>query len=119
MERMLAAHRAELHIVDLPHPEGGWQEARRQKVTELLGQYPGSWCPDQYHNPDNVAAYGPLADELADQLGDVDILVCAVGTGGHSAYIARGLRQHTPGLRLVGVDTIGSTIFGQPQLDPG
>ncbi|MFE2141390.1 PLP-dependent cysteine synthase family protein [Streptomyces sp. NPDC059456] len=114
MERMLTAHGAELHIVDEPHPEGGWQEARRRKVAELLDRYPGSWCPDQYHNPDNAAAYRTLAGELTDQLGDIDILVCAVGTGGHSAGIARALREHTPGLRLVGVDAIGSTIFGQP-----
>ncbi|WP_329315391.1 PLP-dependent cysteine synthase family protein [Streptomyces sp. NBC_00597] len=114
MERMLTAHGARLHVVDRPHPDGGWQEARRGKVAELLARYPGAWCPDQYHNPDNVAAYRPLADELTGQLGTVDVLVCAVGTGGHSAGIARGLRASNPALRLVGVDAIGSTIFGQP-----
>ncbi|PWK65086.1 cysteine synthase A [Streptomyces sp. CG 926] len=114
MERMLTAHGARLHIVDQPHPEGGWQEARRRKVAELLGRHPGAWCPDQYNNPDNVAAYRPLADELTDQLGTVDVLVCAVGTGGHSSGIARRLHESNPALRLVGVDTIGSTIFGQP-----
>ncbi|TXS38263.1 PLP-dependent cysteine synthase family protein [Streptomyces sp. or43] len=114
MERMLTAHGATLYIVDQPHPEGGWQEARRQKVAELLAALPGAWSPDQYNNPDNVAAYAGLATELADQLEHIDILVCAVGTGGHSAGIARGLRRRMPQLRLVGVDTIGSTIFGQP-----
>ncbi|MFE4174106.1 PLP-dependent cysteine synthase family protein [Streptomyces sp. NPDC056909] len=114
VERMLTAHGATLYIVDRPHPEGGWQEARRQKVAELLAAHPGAWCPDQYHNPDNVAAYAGLAGELADQLQRVDVLVCAVGTGGHSAGIARGLRTRMPAPRLVGVDTVGSTIFGQP-----
>ncbi|MFH8257583.1 PLP-dependent cysteine synthase family protein [Streptomyces roseolus] len=114
MERMLAAHGAQLHIVDTPHPDGGWQEARRRKVAELLDLHPAAWCPDQYHNPDNVAAYRPLATELSDQLRRIDVLVCAVGTGGHSAGIARGLRETNPALKLVGVDTIGSTIFGQP-----
>ncbi|WP_328584761.1 PLP-dependent cysteine synthase family protein [Streptomyces sp. NBC_00370] len=114
MERMLTAHGATLYIVDHPHPEGGWQEARRQKVTEILAALPGAWSPDQYHNPDNVAAYEGLAGELTDQLEHIDILVCAVGTGGHSAGITRGVRQRIPGVRLVGVDTIGSTIFGQP-----
>ncbi|MFE4451215.1 PLP-dependent cysteine synthase family protein [Streptomyces sp. NPDC056796] len=114
MERMLAAHGAVLHVVDRPHPEGGWQEARRQKVAALLTALPGSWSPDQYNNPDNVAAYEGLAAELADQLEHIDVLVCAVGTGGHSSGIARGLRRRMPRLRLVGVDTIGSTIFGQP-----
>ena len=33
-----------------------------------------------YHilNPDNVAAYTPLALELASQLGHIDVLVCSV-----------------------------------------
>ncbi|MFE1961749.1 PLP-dependent cysteine synthase family protein [Streptomyces sp. NPDC059479] len=114
VERMLTAHGATLYTVDRPHPDGGWQEARRQKVTELMAAYPGAWCPDQYHNPDNVAAYAGLAGELADQLQRIDLLVCAVGTGGHSAGIARALRTRMPALRLVGVDTVGSTIFGQP-----
>jgi cysteine synthase A len=80
----------------------------------LLATQPGAWCPDQYNNPDNVAAYVSLADELADQLGRIDILVCSVGTGGHSAGIFRVLQRYFPHLRLIGVDTIGSTIFGQP-----
>ena len=40
--------------------------------------------------------------------------MCSVGTGGHSAGVSRILRQRYPQLRLVGVDTVGSTIFGQP-----
>lgn len=40
--------------------------------------------------------------------------MCSVGTGGHSAGIAAGLRGQWPGLRLIGVDATGSTIFGQP-----
>ncbi|MFI8100882.1 PLP-dependent cysteine synthase family protein [Streptomyces sp. NPDC086023] len=114
MVRLLTAHGATIDTVAEPHPAGGWQQARRDRVAELLAATPGSWCPDQYGNPDNAAAYAPLALELAAQLGHVDVLVCSVGTGGHSAGISRVLRQLHPGLRLVGVDTIGSTIFGQP-----
>ncbi|EJG3550556.1 pyridoxal-phosphate dependent enzyme, partial [Listeria monocytogenes] len=58
--------------------------------------------------------YQSLALELLDQLGNVDVLVCSVGTGGHSAGVARVLRQFNPDMKLIGVDTIGSTIFGQP-----
>ncbi|WP_139809199.1 pyridoxal-phosphate dependent enzyme, partial [Mycobacterium avium] len=67
-----------------------------------------------YSNPDNISGYQSLALELIDQLGRVDVLVCSVGTGGHSAGVARVLRQFNPAMRLIGVDTIGSTIFGQP-----
>ncbi|GAA3390364.1 PLP-dependent cysteine synthase family protein [Cryptosporangium minutisporangium] len=114
MRRLLACHGATVDIVATPHPVGGWQQARRERVGELKAQHAGSWCPDQYHNPDNVHAYAPLALELATQLGRIDVLVCSVGTGGHSAGIARVLRQLQPDLQVIGVDTIGSTIFGQP-----
>ncbi|WP_175408347.1 PLP-dependent cysteine synthase family protein [Streptomyces sp. TRM64462] len=114
MGRLLTAYGAEVETVGEPHPEGGWQQARRDRVAELLGRYEGAWCPDQYNNPDNTTAYTPLALELAAQLHHIDVLVCSVGTGGHSAGVSRVLRQLYPELRVVGVDTVGSTIFGQP-----
>ncbi|MEW2492393.1 PLP-dependent cysteine synthase family protein [Streptomyces nodosus] len=111
---LLRAYGAEVHTVTTPHSEGGWQQARRERVAELLAAHPDAWCPDQYHNPDNVAAYQPLAHELVAQLGRIDTLVVSVGTGGHSAGIGRVLRAFFPTLRVVGVDTCASTIFGQP-----
>ncbi|MFD4831411.1 PLP-dependent cysteine synthase family protein [Streptomyces uncialis] len=114
MTRLLTAYGAQVNVVSEPHPTGGWQQARRDRVTRLMEQHPDSWCPDQYNNPDNTSAYTPLALELATELGHIDVLVCSVGTGGHSAGVSRVLRQLYPDLTLVGVDTIGSTIFGQP-----
>ncbi|MFI6538260.1 PLP-dependent cysteine synthase family protein [Nonomuraea sp. NPDC050547] len=114
MRRLLLAYGARLEIVAEPYREGGWQAARRARVRELMAGAPGAYCPDQYANPDNAAAYAGLAAELTAQLGRVDVLVCSVGTGGHSAGIHRVLRAHSPDVRLVGVDTVGSTIFGQP-----
>lgn len=114
VQQMLRAYGAVVDVVTEPHPEGGWQQARKDRVAEIVAGQPGSWCPDQYANPDNVAAYHGLAGELIDQLGGIDVLVCSVGTGGHSVGVSQVLRQHTPQLRLIGVDTIGSTIFGQP-----
>ncbi|MCX4696455.1 PLP-dependent cysteine synthase family protein [Streptomyces sp. NBC_01408] len=114
MTRLLVAYGAQVNVVSEPHPTGGWQQARRDRVQQLMAQHAGSWCPDQYNNPDNTAAYTPLALELATELRHIDVLVCSVGTGGHSAGISRVLRQLYPDLTMVGVDTIGSTIFGQP-----
>ncbi|WP_406274471.1 PLP-dependent cysteine synthase family protein [Nocardia sp. NBC_00881] len=112
--RLLAAYGTRVDLVTEPHPSGGWQQARRDRVSELLENDPGAWCPDQYNNPDNVEGYESLGLELMQQLGRMDVLVCAVGTGGHSAGVARVLRRFNPALRLIGVDTISSTIFGQP-----
>ncbi|RKN12452.1 PLP-dependent cysteine synthase family protein [Streptomyces radicis] len=114
MSGLLGAYGADVRRVGRAHPSGGWQRARRDRVAEILAAHPGAWCPDQYHNPDNVAAYRPLAHELAAQLGRIDALVVSVGTGGHSAGIGTVLRGLFPALRVVGVDTTGSTIFGQP-----
>ncbi len=114
MHQLLTAYGATVDTVCDPHPVGGWQEARRERVHEILAAQPGSWCPNQYDNPDNVSAYTGLASELVSQLGHIDILVCAVGTGGHSAGIYGMLHKLFPELRLVGVDAIGSTVFGQP-----
>jgi len=82
---MLRAYGAVVDVVSRPHPVGGWQQARKDRVDEILAAQPGAWCPDQYANPDNVSAYHGLATELIAQLGAVDVLVCSVGTGGHSA----------------------------------
>ncbi|MCH9730445.1 MAG: PLP-dependent cysteine synthase family protein [Actinomycetia bacterium] len=112
--RMLSAFGAQVDVVSDPHPQGGWQQARRDRVEELLATEKHAWNPDQYNNPDNVDAYRGLARELQDQLGNIDVLVCSVGTGGHSAGVARVLREYNPDLKLIGVDTVGSTIFGQP-----
>ncbi|MEU7305668.1 PLP-dependent cysteine synthase family protein [Streptomyces sp. NPDC007206] len=114
MVHQLRALGAHVEVVTEPHPVGGWQQARRQRVHELLVRTPSAWCPDQYNNPDNADAYAPLALELIVQLGRIDVLVAAVGTGGHSAGIARTLRTFNPELRLVGVDSVNSTVFGQP-----
>ncbi|OBI91600.1 PLP-dependent cysteine synthase family protein [Mycobacterium asiaticum] len=112
--RMLTAYGARVDMVTESHPVGGWQQARKDRVSELLATEAGAWNPNQYSNPDNVDGYRTLALELVSQLGRIDVLVCSVGTGGHSAGVARVLREFNPNLRLIGVDTIGSTIFGQP-----
>ena len=112
--QLLSSYGVRVDQVREPHPDGGWQQARRDRVAQLLAEDPEAWNPDQYNNPDNVEAYRGLALELHAQLGRVDVLVCSVGTGGHSAGVARVLREFNPSLELIGVDTIGSTIFGQP-----
>ncbi|MEU6083091.1 pyridoxal-phosphate dependent enzyme [Streptomyces sp. NPDC047108] len=114
MRRLLRAHGVRLEIVDRPAPQGGWQAARLARLRELLAELPAAYWPDQYNNPDNTAGYASMAAEIAEALDHLDVLVCSVGTGGHSAGIAGRLRRRWPGLYVIGVDSVGSTIFGQP-----
>lgn len=93
----------------------GWQSARLELLEELLQTLPGAFWPQQYSNPDNPGAYRTLADELVTDLKEFDVLVGAVGSGGSLTGTARVLRSsHLPGLRIIGVDCVGSALFGQP-----
>lgn len=92
----------------------GWQSARLELVERLLRQLPGAFWPRQYSNPDNPAAYRGLAEEIIADLGHVDIVVGSVGSGGSLCGSSRALRRHLPRLSVVGVDCVGSALFGQP-----
>jgi cysteine synthase len=109
--RALGVH---LHVVE-KMTGNGWQSARLELLAELMAGLPGSFCPQQYRNPQNPAAYGTLAAELlADNDGHIDVLVGAVGSGGSLCGTARALREHLPHLRVIGVDSVGSVLFDQP-----
>ncbi|MEV7028249.1 pyridoxal-phosphate dependent enzyme, partial [Kitasatospora sp. NPDC093558] len=92
----------------------GWQGARLELLAQLRAELPGAFWPDQYGNPDNPAGYRALAAELLDDLGEFDVLVGSVGSGGSLCGTARQLRTTLPELRVIGVDSVGSVLFGQP-----
>lgn len=93
---------------------GGYQLARLERLRELMANSPRSFFTSQYHNPLNAQSYGVVADHLVAQLGAFDVLVGTVGSGGSMSGTARRLRQLLPEVRIVGVDTHRSVVFGQP-----
>ena len=114
MRQLLRSYGARLELVEHPAAEGGWQAARLARLREVLVGRPDAYWPDQYNNPDNAAGYHAMARELIGDLDHLDVLVCSVGTGGHSAGLVEPLRRRWPQLRVIGVDSVGSAIFGQP-----
>lgn len=88
------------------------EAARIHRIT------PGSWNCLQHENPDNPAAHeqttGPEIWQATQGL--VDVLVCAVGTGGTLSGTARFLRKHNPDVRVVAVEPAGSPLLsgGRP-----
>ncbi|HEY5243841.1 MAG TPA: cysteine synthase family protein [Polyangiaceae bacterium] len=72
--------------------------------AEALARSMGAYCPDQFENPANPGAHyestGP--EILADCEGRLDAFVACVGSGGTLGGTARFLREHLPGIRVVG-----------------
>jgi cysteine synthase A len=104
-----------VHVVSAMTGQG-WQSARLERLAELMDGLPGAFWPRQYSNPQNPAAYRTLADELVADLGRVDVVVGAVGSGGSLCGTSRALLERLPDLRVVGVDCVGSVLFGQPDV---
>ncbi|QLY28073.1 PLP-dependent cysteine synthase family protein [Nocardia huaxiensis] len=114
MRALFTAYGIRLEVVERAHPTGGWQQARLDRLADVLATTPGAYWPDQYNNPDNAAGYADMAREILAQADRIDVLVATVGSGGHCAGLTRELRRHWPDLRVIGVDSVGSRIFGQP-----
>ncbi|MEU1307735.1 cysteine synthase family protein [Streptomyces cinnamoneus] len=106
---------AEIEVVTEPNSAGSYQEARFDRVRELLAKIPGSYRPDQCNNPDNPRSHALYtAQEIIDDFPQLDALVLAVGTGGHISGTGSALRQHFPRLHVRAVDSFGSAALGFP-----
>ena len=70
---------------------------------------------DQFRDPVNILAhYQTLGREIMDQLGgSLDTVVVGIGTGGTGAGVSRRVKEHNPGIRVVGVTpALGVSIQG-------
>jgi cystathionine beta-synthase len=109
--RLLRAFGARVVITptQLPpeHPMSYYSVARR-----LSKEIPGAYFPNQYVNPMNPEAhYRTTGPEIVRDAGDsLGAVVLTVGTGGTISGIGRYIRQHRPGVRVIGVDPKGSVL---------
>jgi cystathionine beta-synthase len=83
-------------------------------AKQLKGILPNAHILDQYSNPDNpLAHYHGTGQEIVEQTdGKLDVCVMTAGTGGTITGIAKKLKEKVPGVRIVGVDPIGSILAG-------
>ncbi len=111
---LLKAYGAEISMVTEPDPATGeFLPARINRVNELLARVETGFWVDQYSNENNSLAHHQTMDELARELdGKIDYLFCATSTCGTLRGCSEYARQHLLGTRIVGVDAVGSVIFG-------
>lgn len=90
-----------------------------QKAQEILAQTPGAFMPSQFENPANAQAHRQTAQELLTALdGQVDALVCGVGTGGTLTGTARELKKHCPHLQAIAVEPADSPVLSGGKAGP-
>jgi S-sulfo-L-cysteine synthase (3-phospho-L-serine-dependent) len=114
LQRRLESLGARVDIVSAPAVTGGYQRARLERLHHICKSVAKCWWVNQYDNPGNGASYQPLAEQLIERSEPIDCLVASVGSGGSACGTAKALRHKFPALHLVGVDTFGSVLFGQP-----
>lgn len=85
---------------------------RLNTLKEILVEQPNSFWPSQYNNPENLEAYSQFAEQLLTTFGENITLVGTVGSGGSTCGTTHYLRKANSKIRLIGVDTFGSVLFG-------
>lgn len=82
-----------------------------KQLREIL---PNAHILDQYGNPDNPAAhYYGTGEEIFEQTeGKLDFAVMTAGTGGTITGTARKLKEKIKGVKIIGVDPVGSILAG-------
>jgi cystathionine beta-synthase len=109
--RLLRAFGAEVIVTPtaVPHesPESYTEVAKR-----VVRETPNSILANQYFNPNNPEAhYATTGPEIWEQTGgQIDVFVCAVGTGGTISGVGKYLKEKNPDIKIVGIDPRGSIL---------
>ncbi len=100
--------------------EAAWDapESHIGVARQLQKILPNAHILDQYGNPDNPAAhYHGTAEEILEQTGGkLDYCVMTAGTGGTITGVARKLKEKVKGVKIVGVDPVGSLLAGPGEI---
>ncbi|MBD2847675.1 cysteine synthase family protein [Paenibacillus sp. IB182496] len=113
---VLQAFGAEVIVVTEKDDCGSYHKTRIAAANKLAEELPGAYRPDQCFNLLNSEAHhGTTAREIVEGCPPgLGAFVTAVSTGGQLGGISRYLKRHAPGVRIAGVDAVGSAIFGGP-----
>jgi cystathionine beta-synthase len=115
---LLRAYGAEVVITPTAVPPES-PESYYRVADRLTEEIPGAFQPNQYFNQENPSVhYETTGPEIWEQTeGNIDVLVCGVGTGGTITGTGRYLKERNPEVMVVGADPEGS-VFSAPQEEP-
>lgn len=97
--KLIRNYGATLELVD------GTMQDCINRAKELCKTIPNSFIPSQFDNESNVLAhYETTGPEILEQLHNVDIVVCGIGSGGTISGIGKFLKEKNPYIKIIGVE---------------
>ncbi|MEY8417533.1 cysteine synthase family protein [Tissierella praeacuta] len=121
---LLKGYGAEVIVVTEKDDCGSYHKTRIALANKMASEIDNSFRPDQCFSLLNSEAhYEQTAKELLEQCDDnIGAIVVAVSTGGQIGGISKYFKENRPDIKIIGVDAIGSIIFGgeaKSYLTPG
>ena len=81
------------------------------KATEMVNEY-GYFMPQQFENIANPEKhYATTAQEIYEDINDLDVFVAGVGTGGTVSGIGKNLKGKIDGIEIVAVEPSNSQVL--------
>ncbi len=111
---MIKAYGGKIVMVGEDHAADEVAVVEREKTARKMAQeMDKAFFPNQADNFDNRDAYiDTLASELVNDLGNIDELYTAIGTGGSACGVSLGLKKRNKKTRINVIEPVGSIIFG-------
>ena len=107
--QLLGAH---IIMVDKADKYGGYLISRINEVRKFLVKNKDAYWINQYDNLMLIESYECIADEIIDEIKDVDYLFMAISSAGSISGVSRRIKKISPNTKVVCVDVNGSIIFG-------
>ena len=85
-----------------------------EKMNKLLSENTNYISLKQFENEYNpLAHYETTGVEIYNQVKDIDIFVCGVGTGGTISGVGKYLKEKNPNIKVVAVEPEGSPVISK------
>lgn len=94
-------------------------EGSIKEMKKLLSENSNYKSLSQFDNEYNpLAHYETTGVEIFNQVDDIDIFVCGVGTGGTISGVGRYLKEQNPNIKIVAIEPEGSPIISKYKKGP-
>ena len=112
---LMKAYGAELILTD----GSLGMEGSIKEMKKLLSENSNYKSLSQFDNKYNpLAHYETTGVEIFNQVDDIDIFVCGVGTGGTISGVGRYLKEQNPNIKIVAIEPEGSPIISKYKKGP-